>query len=104
MEVDAHLPGAALNDGLRRQDMLHLAGADAPGIGADAARCRGVAVAAHQRRAGQRDAELRCDDVDDALPGMVDVDELDAMGGAADLRVPLAVNLATGPTWADAKS
>jgi DNA polymerase-1 len=29
---------------------------------------------------------------------------LDAMGGAADLRVPLAVNLATGPTWADAKS
>jgi DNA polymerase-1 len=29
---------------------------------------------------------------------------LEAMGDAADLRVPLAVNLATGPTWADAKS
>jgi DNA polymerase-1 len=29
---------------------------------------------------------------------------LDAMVGAADLRVPLGVNLATGPTWADAKS
>jgi DNA polymerase-1 len=29
---------------------------------------------------------------------------VDAMAGAADLRVPLAVNLASGPTWADAKS
>jgi DNA polymerase-1 len=29
---------------------------------------------------------------------------LEAMGDAADLRVPLAVNLATGPTWADAKA
>jgi DNA polymerase-1 len=27
-----------------------------------------------------------------------------AMGGAAELRVPLEVNLAFGPTWADAKS
>ena len=36
----------------------------------------------------------------EAVTGVV----LDAMGGAADLRVPLAVNLATGPTWADAKS
>ena len=29
---------------------------------------------------------------------------VDAMTHAADLRVPLAVNLASGPTWADAKS
>ncbi|MGH9213744.1 MAG: DNA polymerase I [Acidimicrobiales bacterium] len=29
---------------------------------------------------------------------------LDAMSGAADLRVPLAVNLAFGPSWAEAKS
>jgi DNA polymerase I len=28
---------------------------------------------------------------------------LDAMSGAADLRVPLEVNLAFGPSWADAK-
>ena len=28
---------------------------------------------------------------------------LDAMSGAFDLRVPLAVNLSYGPTWADAK-
>jgi DNA polymerase-1 len=28
---------------------------------------------------------------------------LDAMAGAADLRVPLEVNLSFGPTWADAK-
>jgi DNA polymerase-1 len=28
---------------------------------------------------------------------------LDAMSGAFDLRVPLEVNLAYGPTWADAK-
>jgi DNA polymerase-1 len=29
---------------------------------------------------------------------------LDAMSGAFDLRVPLAVNLAYGATWADAKA
>jgi DNA polymerase-1 len=29
---------------------------------------------------------------------------LDAMSGAFDLRVPLAVNLAYGDTWADAKA
>ena len=29
---------------------------------------------------------------------------LDAMSGAFDLRVPLAVNLAFGPSWADAKA
>lgn len=29
---------------------------------------------------------------------------LDAMSGAFDLRVPLEVNLATGPSWADAKA
>ena len=43
----------------------------------------------------------------DVPPGELDaVTEvvLDAMGGAADLRVPLAVNLATGPNWADAKA
>ncbi|MEY2455450.1 MAG: polymerase, partial [Acidimicrobiaceae bacterium] len=28
---------------------------------------------------------------------------IEAMRGAADLRVPLEVNLAFGPTWADAK-
>jgi DNA polymerase-1 len=28
---------------------------------------------------------------------------VDAMTGAAELRVPLDVNLAFGPTWADAK-
>jgi DNA polymerase-1 len=28
---------------------------------------------------------------------------VEAMSGAADLNVPLAVNLAFGPTWADAK-
>jgi DNA polymerase-1 len=28
---------------------------------------------------------------------------VDAMAHAADLRVPLDVNLAFGPTWADAK-
>jgi DNA polymerase-1 len=27
----------------------------------------------------------------------------EVMSGAAELRVPLAVNLAFGPTWADAK-
>jgi DNA polymerase I-like protein with 3'-5' exonuclease and polymerase domains len=28
---------------------------------------------------------------------------VDTMKGAAELRVPLEVNVASGPTWADAK-
>jgi hypothetical protein len=49
--------------------MLDLAGADAEGERAERAVRRRVAVAADQGRAGQREALLRPDDVDDALLG-----------------------------------
>ena len=48
--------------------MLHLRGADAVRERAEGAVGRGVAVAADDRHARQREALLRPDDVDDALP------------------------------------
>jgi hypothetical protein len=47
--------------------MLDLAGADAERQRAECAVRRGMAVAAHHRGAGQREALLGPDDVDDAL-------------------------------------
>ena len=47
--------------------MLDLRGADAVRERPERAMGRGVAVAAHDRRAGQGEALLRADDMDDAL-------------------------------------
>ena len=57
--------------GLRRQHMLDLAGADAEGKRAERAMGGGVAVAAHDGRAGQGPALFRADDVYDALADIV---------------------------------
>ena len=78
LEGDAHAPGLALHQRLRRQHVDHLGGADAEGDGAHAAVGAGVAVAAHQQRAGQGDALLGPDDVDDALAGLAEVEQPDA--------------------------
>ena len=56
-----------LPEGLRRQDVLDLAGADAEGQGPEGAVGAGVAVAADDRQAGQGQAQLGADDVDDPL-------------------------------------
>ena len=64
---DAHVARALLVQRLGREHMLDLAGADAEGEAAEGAVCCGVAVAADERRARQRQALLRPDDVDDAL-------------------------------------
>jgi hypothetical protein len=56
-----------LDQRLRRQHMLDLGGADAEGQRAERAMGRGVAVAADDGGAGQREALLGADDVDDAL-------------------------------------
>ena len=63
----AHVLRLLLDQRLRRQHMLDFRGADAVGERAERAVRRGVAVAAHDRRAGQGEALLRTDDVDDAL-------------------------------------
>ncbi len=79
LEIDPHRLRLDLRQGLRREDMLALGRADAPGERADAADRAGVAVAAHQSEAGQRDAELGRDDMDDALPLVVHVEEIEAV-------------------------
>ena len=67
--VDADLVRlrAALEQALRREDHLDLAGADPERERAEGAVGRGVRVAADDRHARLRQPELRPDDVDDAL-------------------------------------
>ena len=94
-KVDAHALGPALDQRLRRQHMDHLGGADAEGDGAHAAVGAGVAVAAHQQGAGQGDALLGPDDVDDALAGLAQVEQLyaPALGLGAHVVQALGVGL-----------
>ena len=67
VDLDPHVLGLGLDQGLGREHMLDLGGADAVGERAEGAVGRGVAVAADDRRARQGEALLRPDDVDDAL-------------------------------------
>src|SRR5450631_242341 len=63
----AHVFRFRLDQRLRRQHVLDFRGADAVGERAEGAVRRRVAVAAYEGDAGQREALLRADDVDDAL-------------------------------------
>ncbi|MNE07032.1 hypothetical protein D3C80_996370 [compost metagenome] len=81
VDLDQHRPGALLHQGLGRQHVLDLGGADAEGQGAEGPVGGGVAVAADDRRARQRQPLLRPDHVDDALvqavqrnPGQAELD------------------------------
>ena len=62
--------------------MLDLGRADAECQCAERAVRRGMAVAADDGQPGQREALFGADDVDDALPRVVDTDQLDAELGA----------------------
>ncbi len=75
---DAECLRLRLRQRLRRQHVLHFAGADAESQRAERAVRGGVRVAADDRHAGLGDAEFRTDDVDDALLAAVDVVEFDA--------------------------
>ena len=70
VDRDRHGLGTTLRQRLRRQHMLHFAGADAEGQRAERAVGRGVAVAADDRHPRQRQTLLGTDDVDDPLPGI----------------------------------
>src|SRR5260221_1824944 len=59
--------------------MLAFGRADTPGERADAADRAGVAVAAHQGEAGQRNTEFGRNDVDDALPPVVHIEKVEAV-------------------------
>ena len=82
--VDADLVGLQrpLEERLRGQHHLHLARADAEGEGAEGAVGGGVRVAADDGHARLREAELRADDVDDALAVRAQRVERDAELGA----------------------
>jgi hypothetical protein len=82
VEGDAHRSGPGQAQRARRERMLRLGRADAPGERAERALRAGMAVGADQRRAGQHDAELGRDDVNDALVGVVHVEQLDARRAA----------------------
>lgn len=70
--------------------MLKFAGADTKGEGSERSLCRGMAVAAHQRGARQREALLGSDDMDDALFGICIADVANAESGGVRLRLQLA--------------
>ena len=77
--------------------MLDLRRTDAEAERAQRAVARGVAVAAHHGGAGEREALLGADDVDDALFGGEIVDQLDPEGGrVAAERVELRGRLRIG--------
>ena len=72
----------ALQEALRGEDVFHFAGADAEGQRAERAVRGGVTVAADDGHAGLRDAQLRPDDVHDALMWAAQSVELHAELGA----------------------
>ncbi len=72
----------ALQETLRGEDVLHFAGADAEGQRAERAVRGGVAVAADDGHAGLRDAQLRPDDVHDALMFTAQTVQVNAEVGA----------------------
>ena len=74
----AHVLRFLLDQRLRRQHVLDFRGADAVGERAEGAVRGGVAVAAHDGGAGQGEALLGADDVDDALALVEFVEILDA--------------------------
>jgi hypothetical protein len=85
-----HLLRAVLRQGLGGQHVLDLAGADAEGQRAERAMGRGVAVAADDGRARLGEAELRADDVHDALVAVAHRGEPDAeLGGVLAQRLDL---------------
>ncbi len=89
-DLDAHVLRLALDQGLRRQHVLDLGGADAVGQRAERPVGRGVAVAAHDRHARQGPALLGADDVHDALPHVADRVVVDAeLGGGGVERLDL---------------
>jgi hypothetical protein len=75
---DRHLLGPVLRQGLGRQDVLDLAGADAEGERPERPVGGGVAVAADDRHARLGQPQLRADDVHDALVAVAHRREADA--------------------------
>src|SRR3954447_9356598 len=84
--ADAHRPGLALHEALRREHVLDLAGADPERERAARAAGGGVGGGADRRHAGLGDAELGPDHVDDALAVGAEAVERDAESLAVGLE------------------
>ena len=84
----AHVLRLGLDQRLCRQHMLDLGRADAVGERAEGAMGRSVAVAADQRRAGEREALLGPDDVHDALAPveLVEIFQPEQLGVLGEIR------------------
>ncbi|KAI3480557.1 hypothetical protein L1887_57276 [Cichorium endivia] len=67
VDLDEHVLGALLENGLGGEHVLYLGGADTKGERAKGTVGGGVRVTAHDGGAGKREALLGADDVDDAL-------------------------------------
>ncbi len=90
VDSHTHVLGFLLRQRLRREHVLHFAGADAMRQRAEGAMGRGMAVAAYDRRARKREALLRPDHVHDALPHIELVVVFDAeLGGVLGERLDL---------------
>ena len=74
VDRDAHVLGRLLDQGLGGQHVLDLRRADAEGERPEGAVGRGVGIAAYDGRAGQGEALLGADDVDDALAQVLHVE------------------------------
>lgn len=71
VDLNLHVLTPLCNQGLRSKDVLDLAGTDTEGKSAECAVCGGVAVTADHCGAGEGEALLGSDDVDDTLPLIV---------------------------------
>ncbi len=83
---DQHVPRRLLQQRLRGQHVLDFRGADAEGERAERAVGGGVAVAADNGHARQADAQLRADDMHDALADVEDRDVGDPERGHVALQ------------------
>jgi hypothetical protein len=78
VDLDRERPRQPLREGLGREDVLDLGGADAERERPEGAVGRGVGVAADDHRTRLGEAELRADDVHDALVAAAHLEQPDA--------------------------
>jgi len=78
---DAHALGLFLPQRLRHQHMGHFRGADAERKRAEGAMGRGVAIAANDQQARQRQPQFRADHMHDALAAVVEPEQGDVLIG-----------------------
>ena len=75
LQSDLHGAGPSLWDALRREHVLHLGRADAERKRPERAMRRGMTVTAHDDHARSGESELGPNNVNDALPRIVDVEQ-----------------------------